>query len=109
VGSTICHFIPLPGVTTENWLPAIAAYEGVSMSCGMRAEPKRRPTPAARSRSDADAHATSPVRAAWAFAALDRVAALALVPPARSAAALAAPAARTLFDTRKGGVDRRWL
>src|SRR5260370_40412675 len=86
----------LPGVTTENWLAAIAAYDEVSMSCGIRAEPKRRPILAAKPRSDTDVHATSPLSAAWAVAALDRVAASALVPPVRSAAAPAAPAARTL-------------
>jgi hypothetical protein len=83
----------LPGVTTENWLLAIAAYDEVSMSCGIRAEPMRRPILAARSRSVAVAHLASPpsaARALAALAALDEVVASALVPPVRNAAAPAA-------------------
>ena len=40
-------------MTTENWLPAMAAYEGVSMSCGISALPKRRPILAASARREA--------------------------------------------------------
>ncbi len=100
MGSTTCHFIPLAGVTVENWPPAIAAYDAVSMSWGVRADPTRRPILAARSRSDAAAHGTSPpllAAAGAALAALDWVTASAvLVPPTRSAAAPAPAAARTL-------------
>src|SRR5579862_5766743 len=60
VGSTTCHFISLPGVTTENWLAATAAHAGVLMSCGMIALPTRRPIAAARSRSESLAGAGAP-------------------------------------------------
>jgi hypothetical protein len=39
-------------VTTENWLAAMAAYAGVSMSCGMSAVPNLRPIFAASARRE---------------------------------------------------------
>jgi hypothetical protein len=62
------------------------------MSCGISAVPNRSPIGAARSRNAVAAGAPP---AALPAAALERTAAEALVPPASTAAALAAPAAKT--------------
>jgi hypothetical protein len=80
-------------VTTENWLLAMAAYDGVSMSCGISAVPNRSPIGAARSRNGAFVAGAPP--AAFPAAVPELTAAEALVPPTSTAAALAAPAAKT--------------
>ena len=79
MGSMTCHFMPLAGVTTENWLPAIAAQDAVSMSCGYRAEPILKLMGSARFRNDLDAHGTSATLADAAAAEVARGAASALV------------------------------
>src|SRR5215471_14938083 len=74
VGSTVPHFISLPGVTTENWLAATAAHAGVLMSWGIIALPTRRPIAAARSRSESLAGFGKGGTAVGVVAALARVA-----------------------------------
>ena len=69
VGSTTCHFISLPGVTTENWSAAMAWYAGWSRSYGMTAVPMRRPMFAASARRESGrdrvARAGCPLRQRW--------------------------------------------
>ena len=95
-GSTICHFIPLPGVTTENWLPAIAANEGVSMSCGISAVPMRRPIFAASARRELGSVKTWLGLTLAASLAPDGAAEAAVPVPSTAATLPAAPIARRL-------------